>query len=114
MQRCITRLAIIAVLPAALAAQDRLKTMPGYEQYQRMARQIPTALKSGTLVATWTDDGKAIEYMRDGKQYRFDMASRKTVEIEQPQTTARNRRGPQAGQPDRGRQFTSAVSPDDR
>jgi len=46
-------IAFFVPLPsAALLAQDRLKTMPGYEQYQRMARQIPTALKSGALTAT--------------------------------------------------------------
>ena len=42
----------LVVASSALLAQDRLKTMPGYEQYQRMARQIPAALKSGSLAAS--------------------------------------------------------------
>ena len=32
----------MAAMTAALAAQDRLKTMPGYDQYQRVAPQIGT------------------------------------------------------------------------
>ena len=28
------------VLPAGLAAQDRLKTMPGYEQFVKMSKEI--------------------------------------------------------------------------
>ena len=59
----------LAVPSAALLAQDRLKTMPGYEQYQRIAPQIPAALKSGALAARWTDDGKSVEYTREGRQY---------------------------------------------
>jgi dipeptidyl-peptidase-4 len=108
-------LAVLTVLPGALLAQDRIRTMPGYEQYQKMTRQIPTALKSGTLAATWTDDGKAVEYARDGKQYRFDVASRQTKDIEQAQAVPRSRRGQSSlGQPERGRQFTSSMSPDGR
>ena len=111
----IAALAAVTVFSAP-AAQDRLRTMPGYEQYVRMSRQIPTALKSGTLAAAWTSDGKAVEYTRDGKQYRFDIASRQTLDASgQSQDSARNRRGQLSlGQPERGRQFTSALSPDGR
>ncbi len=109
--------AVIAVLSAALLAQDRLKTMPGYEQYQRMAPQIPTALKSGSLAATWTDGGKSIEYTREGKRYRFDLASRQTIDLGTPddgQIGQGPPRQPPQGRPERGRQFASATSPDDR
>ena len=47
----IIAIAAIALLSAALLAQDRLKNMPGYEQYQKMARQIPAAVKTGALTA---------------------------------------------------------------
>ena len=109
--------AVIAVLSAALLAQDRLKTMPGYEQYQRMAPQIPTALKSGSLAATWTDGGRSIEYTREGKRYRFDLASRQTIDLGTPddgQIGQGPPRQPPQGRPERGRQFASATSPDDR
>jgi dipeptidyl-peptidase 4 len=107
--------AALVVLSAALLAQDHLKTMPGYEQYQRIASQIPTALKSGALAAAWTDDGRAVEYTREGRWYRFDLASRQTRDIGPPEGTAPNSGAvPLTGQPERGRQFTSAVSPDGR
>ena len=35
-------IAVLAAVPAVLVAQDRLKTMPGYSDYQRMAPQIQT------------------------------------------------------------------------
>ena len=36
-----TAVLALAVLPSALVAQDRLKTMPGYEQYSRVAPRSP-------------------------------------------------------------------------
>ena len=60
-------IAVLAAVPAVLVAQDRLKTMPGYLDYQRMAPQIQTAMVSGALAATWVDDGRAIQY-RPGRQ----------------------------------------------
>jgi len=116
MQRWITLLAMMAGLPAAMVAQDRLRTMPGFEQYQKMAPQISTAITSGALMSAWTDAGKAIEYNRDGKRYRFDVASRQTTELgPAPQGTGRGGGGQTPpGQPERGRQFASALSPDGR
>ena len=32
-------------------AQDRLKTMPGYEQFQKVSSQIPGAVKPGATLA---------------------------------------------------------------
>ena len=101
-------------------AQDRLKTMPGYAQYQRMAREIPTAVKSGALSATWTGDGKALEYTRDGKRYRWDVATRHATDLvatEGSGGSARSGGSDKAGgsggeTPDRGRQYTTTVSPD--
>ena len=113
--------AALAILPVALGAQDRLKTMPGYDQYQKMQKEIPTAIKSGSLAATWKDDGKTFEYAKDGKRYRFDVATRQAVEIGTVPDDAGGRGGrgqtpPQGrggqGAPERGRQIASATSPD--
>jgi len=50
----LVRYAKVAVIAATVAsslmarnatAQDRLKSMPGYDQYQRMARALPTPLR---------------------------------------------------------------------
>jgi dipeptidyl-peptidase-4 len=69
-----------------------------------MAPQIQTAMVSGALAATWVDDGRAIEYGRDGRRYRFDVATRRVSEPAQaPPAPARNGRGrPAPDAPERG------------
>ena len=109
--------AVIAALHTSTAAQDRLRQMPGYEQYTRMAAQMPGAVKLGTVVPEWKADGSSFEYALDGKLYRFDVASKHaTVVGDAPATTrvVRDRRGRTTGQgePARGRQFETAASPD--
>jgi dipeptidyl-peptidase-4 len=103
-------MAALVVLGAAPSAQDRLKTMPGYEQYARMSKEIPGAVKSGALAASWKD-GTSIEYTRDGKVFRFDVASKTTTEIG-PATAAPSMAGGRMNLPERGRQVASTESPD--
>ena len=109
-------LGVLAAIPISLAAQDRLRTMPGYEQAQRVAREEPV-VRGGALSATWID-ANAFEYTRDGKRYRYDVAARRAREIDaRPAAESGEGRGrPVASteEPDRGRQFTSAASPDGR
>ncbi len=108
-------LAGVLFLPAAAAAQDRLKTMPGYEQYQRMSREIAGAVKPGTLTAVWKDGGKALEYPKDGKTWRYDVATKATTEVTaavEAAPAAPGGRGGFGGGPARGRQVASADSPD--
>lgn len=109
-------------------AQDRLKTMPGYEQYQKMASQIGGSVKRGTLFVTWKDGGKAFEYSKDGKRYRFDVEAGKAEEVKPDEPAKkeeaapvktggrRGNRGSGGGQPQgspgRGRQFSFSLSPD--
>jgi dipeptidyl-peptidase-4 len=91
--------------------------MPGYEQYQKMSREIPGSVKMGSLAVVWKDGGKAFEYRKDGKAYRYTIATRTTVETtpnaENNAPSEEGFRGRrQAGGVERGRQFNSAVSPD--
>src|SRR5438105_5035061 len=100
------RLGLAAVLlTCALpcAAQDRLKTMTGYERAQRVQREGATAVKGGALSATWTDDSAAIEYDRDGKRFRYNIRSATASEAPPGLPPARP---PIEGLPDRGRQFS--------
>jgi dipeptidyl-peptidase 4 len=110
-------IAALTLLPAASRAQDRLKTMPGYEQYRKMSELLNGAMSSGAVQVVWTDSGTAFEYQRDGKSYRYDVVARRAAEIvasavvDARQQSARGNRG-FAAPPARGRQIASALSPD--
>jgi dipeptidyl-peptidase-4 len=106
-------LAAVAFLAAAgspSSGQDRLRTMPGYEQYQRMASQMQGAVRTGALNVTWSDDGSAFDYVQDGRRFRYTLASRQAAEVEGPPAGQTNRG--RMGGVERGRQFVSALSPD--
>ncbi len=134
--RSIARVTVSAILTICLGllglsgvhAQDRLKTMPGYAQHQKMAREIPGSVKTPDLGATWTEDNQALQYRKDGKLHRFEFATAKDEPLaeakagEEPPQGGRGRRGAggggrgngrggRGGVP-RGRQAGSAVSPD--
>lgn len=134
-RRTVLSAGAIAVLPAVMFSQDRLKDMPGAAQAQRMSpvigqvnQQIGAARVSGIV---WAADGKGLEYTVGGKTFHFDFASKKAVELPFNAGNAGVRAGqvnPLAGRGgaapgaapsmecaasrERGRQFESAVSPD--
>ena len=120
MNRPITRILASLCVVAAVAggvwtvtvdAQDRLKSMPGYTQYDRMSREIPAAVKSGALAVTWTS-GHTFEYARDGKRYRYDVLTKSAAELGDGSSQLQAGRGGRGGGPARGRQVDSAMSPD--
>ena len=111
-----------AIAASSAAAQDRLKTMPGYEQYQRMAPQIAqvaAAVSSpsfGQSPVSWTPDGKYVVFQSGGQSHTYDVAAHKVTDQPPPasSTTAamgRGRGGVGGAQPDRGRQFSAANAP---
>ena len=110
-------LAGVALLSAGLGAQDRLKSMPGYEQFQKMNLELRTAVKPGTITVTWKD-ATGFDYVKDAKTYHFDFASKQSTETAAaaaPEPAAgRMGRGGQAGMPERGRQVASTTSPDEK
>ncbi|MBN3519477.1 DPP IV N-terminal domain-containing protein [Algoriphagus lutimaris] len=89
-------------------AQDKLKSMPGYEQYQKIAPQIYSSVKSGALNADWNEEGNAFEYTLDGKRYSYSIKSKSSTELGEATPTPRRRNSG----PARGRQYDSADSPD--
>jgi len=115
---CLTAAALLVFCAAVGGvAQHRLKALPGYAQYHRMAGEIPHAVKSGALSARWTDDSRAAEFTKDGKRYRFDVATQSISEaVEAPSrergTESGAPSGPDEDPPERGRQYTMALSPD--
>jgi dipeptidyl-peptidase 4 len=109
-------LVTFSLTPLTSGAQDRLKTMPGYDQYQRLSKEIPASVKPGALAVKWEDGGKALTYQKDGKSYRYDVATGQAGETEAAageQAQGDNpagRRPP--GAPERGWQLSFALSPD--
>jgi dipeptidyl-peptidase-4 len=107
---------LIGLLLASPAlAQDRLKTMPGYDRYSTMASQIPGSVVMGTVQQiNWVEGGKAFEYQFNGKRLRYDVGSRKVTELGAATGGQGQRGGRRGGAPERGRQYESEDSPDGR
>ena len=112
--------ALVSLLPLSGSAQDRLKTMPGYENYKKMSGAAKGSVKMGSLIVTWLEGGKAFEFNKDGKKYRFDIATLKATEIgKAPEdvghladVTDSDDSGPSPVPQARGRQKSSVTSPD--
>src|SRR4249920_3303915 len=113
MSKTIVMILVVAfgVVQSITLAQDRLKTMPGYEQYQKMKGELPGAVKPGNLFVTWKDGGNSFDYSKDGKSYHYDIATLTATEGTGAATETGGRSGGrgggrnQAGGPARGRQF---------
>jgi len=108
---------LLAVVVAFPSAQDRLKSMPGYDRFEQMSREIPGSVKLGALTVRWKDDGSSFEYAWNGQHYRYDIATKTALATgaatEADQVGGRGRGGRGGGPlPERGRQFDSSESPD--
>lgn len=77
-----------AVRAVSTHAQDRLKSMPGYERHREMTRTLTNAIKLGSLSVTWATNGESFEYRRGDKRFRYDIASHRTVDITPMATNA--------------------------
>src|SRR5262245_18727622 len=67
-------LCVVSLCLVSIEAQDRLRSMPGYEQSQKMqsALQGGAPLLSGCITPSWTPDAHSFTYTRAGKTYRFE------------------------------------------
>ncbi len=108
MKNILSLLVVCVFFTTQAFAQDKLKEMPGYEQYQKTAPQIRTAVKPGTLTVKWSDDGSSFEYERDKKLYRYTVKTKTTAEVGDAQVPDRR----MGNRPARGRQYDIADSPD--
>jgi hypothetical protein len=69
----------LPLLPlGGIGAQDRLKQMPGYDQWAAMAPKLQGAIKSGAITPQWADDSRTFEYLFDGKRWTYDVATRRS------------------------------------
>jgi len=95
-------------LPTQALGQDKIKNMPGYDQYTEMSPELRTAFVSGAVNASWAEDSGSFEYVYAGQRYRYDVKAKEAAAIENQEQTG----GGRGGRPARGRQFDSAASPD--
>jgi dipeptidyl-peptidase-4 len=111
-------LALLFSLCFGLQGQNPLEKMPGHARFLKMSRETKGAFKSGALSVTWLEEGRTLEYRRNGKRFRFDVGS--LTESEQPAAAAAPPKETKAApgesekpeHPARGRQYTRATSPD--
>jgi dipeptidyl-peptidase-4 len=114
-------MALLSVTTLA-SAQDRLKTMPGYERFQRITQESSNAVTLGSLTVTWTNNGEAFYYRKDGKRFLYTIGDRKAKEVgtagperggagNRPQGEGRREGRNRPSGPTRGRQWASATSP---
>ena len=111
---------VLACWGGLATGQDRVKTLPGYARYDATRKAVGESIKSGAITGVWRDGGKAFEYRRDGKSYRFDVATRQVAEL--PKDLGADafprRPGGVPGRPERpqgverGRQADSVLAPD--
>ena len=113
--RLLVPLLLITVSNVSAIAQDTLQTMPRYDRYEKLRREIAGSIKRGSISAKWSDDSQSFTYDFDGKTYKFDVSTAKASESSDSapvKTPARPARRNQGGAPERGRQFSTALSSD--
>jgi len=73
---------LVSLCIVPMDAQDRLRAMPGYDQFQKMqsALQGAQVFVTGAITPTWAADGKTFTYAASGKTYKFDVAGMKAEE----------------------------------
>ncbi len=92
--------------------------MPRSDRYVKLRSGMAGSVNRGSVTARWADDGKWFTYDLDGKNYKFDIATGKATETSEAAATPPVRGGRRGGQrggrgaPERGRQFSSAMSED--
>src|SRR5262245_15968318 len=71
-------LAFVGIALVPLGAQDRLRTMPGFDRFTKMSQELQGgAFVSGAVNPRWEEGGKGFTYTIAEQTYRFDMATMK-------------------------------------
>lgn len=96
-------------------SQDLLPTMPRYDRYEKMRRDLGGSIVRGDVAPTWAADSRSFTYNWKDKTYTFDVATKKVTEGSNgatPATPPGSRTNRQRRGPDRGRQFSEVFSED--
>lgn len=82
-------LSILAALPAQ--AQSRIQNMPGYENWEAIAPNISSAIRTGRITPEWAPNSRSFTYKRDGETWRYTIRNRRNELLdppaEEPKTT---------------------------
>jgi dipeptidyl-peptidase-4 len=91
---------VLLIGAASVAAQDRLRLMPGFEQYTKTQKQLQGAFVSGAMQGVqWTEDSRSFQYTLADRSYRFELSDMKAKEAERDSAGGRGRGGRQGGPP---------------
>lgn len=85
---CLLALALLGAGGAA-SAQSRIKSMPGYEQWAKVAPKIPGSVTLGAIGPEWAVDGKSFDYTMRGQRWRYTMRTGKLTVIDPPPRSVR-------------------------
>lgn len=99
--------ALMLIFSQVGRAQDKLKNMPGYEQYSKVAPQIRGSVEYGMISANWSEDGSSFQYVEDGKLWKYDVKKKSKEDLGAPPRPERRN----FNRPARGRQYASADAP---
>ena len=72
--------ALAMAMPAA--AQSRIKSMPGYDQWAEISPKIAGSVRSGAIAPTWAADSASFDYTLEGVRWRFDVATLEAGRVE--------------------------------
>lgn len=92
----------------AVSAQDKLKEMPGYEQYIEIAPQIRRSIVTSPSYVKWNNEGTAFQYKKGGETKEFTIGKGEATATTKLKD---DRYAKWANRPARGRQYASAESP---
>ena len=106
-------LSLFLIVTGTAIGQDKLKKMPGYEQHQKMSSQLQSSIKRISPNIVWSKDGNTFTYVEDNMLHTFDVNQKKIIKSENYQVPQRLpfSRG---NRPERGRQYASVNSPDEK
>lgn len=105
---------LLAFFCTGAYAQDTLQTMPRYDRYEKLRREIAGSVKRGALSVDWAEDSKSFTYSREGKGYRYTVATKSEAEATGDLGNSRGRGNGQRRTPERGRQFDTVFASDNK
>lgn len=87
--------------------------MPRYDRYTKLQGDISRSVTRGDTTVRWAADSKSFTYLKSGARMRYELKSKTETEDKggTPDAPTRPGRG-QRRNPDRGRQFDTAMSVD--